>query len=251
MKHLLLAAASAGLMALAATAARVDGLPGYGSTKDAPYAPRSWTGFYVAGGFGYGTWTADTTTVSPVTGACVLCVEQTQGGKGGFGAVGMGYDVQLSDRFVAGVFVDASIDRIDGSIQDQGPFFAGAVREDRSFALGARAGVLINPTVLPYVTAGYSRAHFTGADMVNTFSGLSSGFSTPAVSRGGWFVGTGVEFVLRPGWLWRTEYRYADYGAVTLTDTNAIGTAANSIRFRPVEQTIRGELVYKFNVGAM
>ena len=241
--------AAAGLLAFAASAALADGPVANRASKDAPVytSPQSWTGFHVAGGFGYGLWAAETTTVSAVSGACILCVDQTQGGKGALGVVGIGYDIQLQQRFVLGVFADASFANIEGTIQDQTPFFAGTIKEERMYAVGVRFGLLINPSILTYGTAGYANAHFTGANMATTFNGAPTAFSTPDFSRGGWFIGSGVETVLWPGWRWRTEYRFADYGAITLPDTTPAGAAASSIRFQPVEHSVRSELVYKFN----
>ena len=190
MRKFLLALATGCLIAAAANAALADGPPAGRSVKDAPvYSPPiNWTGFYVAAGAGYGMWTADTTTINPATGLCVLCVPQTQGGRGALGTFGIGYDVQLRERFVTGVFVDGSLSRIKGTIQDQGPFFAGAIEENHAFSVGARFGTLVSASVLAYGTAGYSRAHFTNADMVTTFAGAPSGFSTPGFWRGGWFI---------------------------------------------------------------
>ena len=170
MRKFLLALATGGLIAAAANAALADGPPAGRSVKDAPvYSPPiNWTGFYVAAGAGYGMWTADTTTINPATGLCVLCVPQTQGGRGALGTFGIGYDAQLRERFVVGVFVDGSLSRIKGTIQDQGPFFAGTIEENHAFSVGARFGTLVSPSVLAYGTAGYSRAHFTNADMVTT-----------------------------------------------------------------------------------
>lgn len=248
MRKLLLAVAAGGLIAFAMNAALADGAPANRLVRNAPVqSPLSWTGFYVSAGFGYGMWTADTTTISATTGICVLCVPQTQGGRGALGTFGIGYDLQFHERLVAGAFVDGSFSRMKGSIQDQGPFFAGTLQEDREFAVGGRVGMLVNPAVLTYGTAGYSRAHFTGANMVTTFLGAPSPFSTPAFSRGGWFIGGGTEMALHTGWFWRTEYRYADYGSVVLPDRTAAGAAANSIGFSPIEQTVRTEVVYKFN----
>ena len=95
----------------------------------------SWTGFYVNGGLGYGLWAADTKTINPATGACVLCVDQTQGGRGWFGTVGAGYDHQFNNWIVGGVFADFDISSIKGTIQDQGPFFAGRVKQTWSWVV--------------------------------------------------------------------------------------------------------------------
>src|SRR2546428_832134 len=133
--------------------------------KAAPMAPIAapsygWTGFYLNAGGGYGLWGADTTTVNPITRACILRVTPAPSGK----------------RWV--------------------------------------------------VTAG-----------------------------------GGMEAMFAPGWFWRSEYRYADYGTVNLSDTApggpvvvvpGVGAFANpqsTITFHPIVQTIRSEIVYKFNWG--
>src|SRR5262245_755960 len=72
----------------------------------AQIAGPDWTGFYVNGGLGYGAWTADTTTLDPNTGQCVLCPVQVQGGKGWLGRLGIGYDYQFAPHLVAGLFGD-------------------------------------------------------------------------------------------------------------------------------------------------
>jgi outer membrane immunogenic protein len=234
------------------------------SSPMAAAGPTRWSGVYVDGGIGYGLWAADTTTVSPVTGACVLCVQQTQGGKGWLGTVGVGYDHQFN-RIVAGVFADADLSSIKGTIQDQGPFFAGKIKETWSWAAGPRVGRLLTPQTLSYVNAGFTQTHFNSASMVDTFSGLPTPFVTPSFDKSGWFLGGGVErafslFGMGPGWFWRSEYRYASFGTKTLTDTapgagpgvivpglGFFANPQNSITFKPTVQTIRTELVYKFN----
>ncbi len=236
--------------------------------KAPPPAPvYSWTGFYVNAGGGYGMWAADTTTVIPAgfagAGTCILCVPQTQGGQGYFGRVGLGYDYQFSvpighwaPQFVAGPFADTDFSSLKGTIQDQNPFFAGTTTENWSWAAGARMGVLVTPQILSYVNGGYAQTHFTSATMVTTYPGPATGFSTPAFSAGGWFLGGGVETTLAPilpaGWFLRSEYRYTSYGTQNLSDTCTTpalcgaGVAA-AITFHPAVQTISTELIYKFN----
>ncbi|HZI33396.1 MAG TPA: hypothetical protein VFF11_13735, partial [Candidatus Binatia bacterium] len=159
-----------------------------------PLAPSmNWTGFYLNGGFGYGMWNADTTTVSPTTGICVLCVEQRQGGRGWLGTVGGGFDYQLrqiNPHVVVGAFADFDFASLSGTLQDQNPFFAaGTTKEDWAWAAGARAGWLVTPAVLTYINGGFTQAHFTSANMVETHAGVATPFSTPETTLNGWFLG--------------------------------------------------------------
>jgi hypothetical protein len=122
------------------------------------------------------------------------------------------------------VFADADFSNIKGTIQDQGPFFAGKLKATWSWAVGPRVGLLMTPQTLTYVNGGFTQTHFNSASMVRAFNGASSTFVTPSFDRSGWFVGGGVErafslFGLGPGWFWRSEYRYASYGRTTLSDS--------------------------------
>ena len=236
-----------------------------------PVPAYNWTGFYVNGGGGYGMWNADTTTLSPATGACLLCATQTQGGSGWFGTVGGGFDYQFrvpigqwSPHVLAGVFADADLSSIRGTIQDQNPFFAGTMTENVAWAAGVRAGWLPTPQIMSYVNGGFTQAHFNGAGLVTTGAfggfpaGTASGFSTPAVTMNGWFLGSGFETTLAPilpaGWFLRSEYRYAYYGTANLPETCTAGClspggpAGSTITFHPNVQTISASLVYKFNL---
>ena len=245
MRHLLIAACAAGTLATSAFAADMP----VKAPALAPTPAYNWTGFYVNGGFGYGMWTADTTTFNPVTGNCVLCVEQRQGGRGWLGTAGAGFDYQFAPRIVGGVFGDADFGSISGTIQDQTPLFAGTTKEKWAWAAGARAGWIPTAGYLTYINGGFTQAHFTSANMQATGGGASL-FSTPDITHNGWFIGGGVERALWPGWSLRTEYRYADYRSVTLTDT-APGGSQQNINFHPIVQTIRSEIVYKFGGGML
>jgi outer membrane immunogenic protein len=216
----------------------------------------NWTGFYLTGGVGYGLWTAETVRVNPITGVPTLNVTQRQGGKGWLGRVGAGFDYQFSPHIVAGVFADADISSIKGTVQDPFPTIAGEIKQTWSWAAGARAGWLITPELLSYANGGYTNAHFSSASMIDTGGAnlgpafAATGFVTPSFSRGGWFIGGGAEAAIAPGWFWRNEYRYAYYGTQTLTDTNpATGGIQASITFKPTVQTVTSQIVYKFNSG--
>ena len=68
----------------------------FGDFLRAPHGPSHWTGLYVAGGGGYGTWAAYSTALSSPGG--VPLASTTNGGRGWFGTVNGGYDYQLTDR---------------------------------------------------------------------------------------------------------------------------------------------------------
>jgi len=128
----------------------------------------------------------------------------------------------------------------------------GTMTENWAWAVGARIGWLFTPELLSYFNGGYTQAHFSSADMIVNFSGAGTPLSTVSShTYGGWFLGGGVEAKLPwfgEGWFGRTEYRYAYYDSETLPD-NAIGGGAPIafVSIRPYVQTVRSELVYKFN----
>ena len=231
-------------------------LPARTYTK-APVMPEpvyNWTGFYIFGGVGGGLWDADTTTQSTTTGAQFLS-SQRQGGDGWYGTVGAGYDWQFNHSWVLGIFADGQFGSLKGTIQDQGPFAAGNIKNNDSWAAGARLGWLVAPNVLSYVNAGYSNSHWSGTTLVSTVNGTTLG-STNGFDRSGWFVGGGVENNLNifgitaPGWFMKTEYRAAYYDRKNISELNNLGALTGTdITFKPLVQTISTSLVYRFNWG--
>jgi outer membrane immunogenic protein len=212
----------------------------------------NWTGFYVDGGFGYGMWSADTVVIDPRTGACVLCVAQRQGGRGSLGTVGIGYDFQFTlanFNLVAGPLGSFDFTSIKGTIQDQiNGQISGEEKMTSAWSAGVRLGWLVNPSVLTYFNGGWSRAHFDGTTLVSDTTGIPNGSITPSFSPSGWFIGSGVEYMFAPGWFARAEYRYAEYRSTLLPEVNPTpGITLNDISFRPIVQSTRTELVYKFN----
>ena len=242
---------------LAAGAASAADLP----LKAVPVAAlQSWTGFYIGGGFGTGFLNAATTPVATATGGA-LTTPVTNGGRGWLGTVTAGYDIQATNRIVAGVFGDYDFSNIKGNFLTGSAtnFFnplGGEEKMKSAWAIGARAGVLVTPNVLAYLNGGYTQGRFSSLPVENqgtTPGTLGSAFGDQTYR--GWFLGTGVETqlsILGPGWYSKTEYRYADYGTQSPTSTGAIfapgGTVA-SLQIHPVVQTVRTELTYKFNAG--
>jgi outer membrane immunogenic protein len=223
--------------------------------------PASWTGFHVDAGVGYGLWAADETTsaVPASLGEAQVLQPQRYGGKGWLGRFGGGFDYQFAPNFVAGVFSDFDVSSLKGTLSDSAAPVAGEIKQQWSWAVGARAGVLPTPDILIYLDGGYTNARFSSATMTDPSGGLffaAATGNTPAFTAAGWFVGGGTEYALTAlanGLSWRTEYRYAEYGKQTLVTTvSGIPpvvpvTQLNNINFEPAVQTVVTQLVYKFN----
>jgi outer membrane immunogenic protein len=109
------------------------------------------------------------------------------------------------------------------------------------------------PSILTYVSGGYTEARFSGADLFfPTVPPVNSGLSVAARTFSGWFVGSGYEYNLNwlPGLFWRTEYRLAEYdrgsSAILPPSSLTVGTRVDS---KPFVQTVRSELVWRFSWG--
>jgi len=231
-------------------------LPARVATPVQPYvaAPvANWTGFYVGGGGGYGLYDAESSSVF----ASIPGTNGTTGGKGWFGTVQVGGDLQFWGNWVAGVFGDWDFASIKGTLLDANSNGRYGLKETSAWAVGGRVGYLITPQILSYFTGGYAAAQFRGA---------TGGCATPAVPAAcpvavitlpksdytGYFLGGGTEVLLgfAPGWSVKTEYRLAQYSAQTVAFTSAPAIPGGATAtIKPVVQTIRSELVYKFNWG--
>ncbi len=265
-------------LALALTAVMASG----GSVFAADLPPRaytkapviesapSWTGFYVFGGAGGGLWDAKSDGVLAFTSPIPPFLfraplrDQTLGGDGWFGTVGLGYDWQFDRSWVVGVFADGQFGSLRGSLTDTGFSLSGSETLRNSYAAGVRFGYLVAPNVFSYVNAGYSGSQWSGSTLSNagqTVAGAPVALmstATPSFNRNGWFIGGGVENSLNifgisaSGWFMKTEYRAAYYNRVTLPETQFAQlpfTFNDTVSLKPSVQTISTSLVYRFNPG--
>lgn len=161
---------------------------------------RSWTGGYVG-----------------ATGAYSAAVLGDALGSDGPGAaVVAGYDLQ-SGKLVVGPWAEYGWHWRD---------WAGIDVDVKGWAVGARAGVLVTPRSLVYVTGGYT-------DVDWSLAGAGSTNGT------GWLGGGGVELDLGAGFYGRGEYRY------TRLELDAFPSVDDNI------QEGRMSLVYKFNMPGL
>jgi len=244
MRRHLRAIAIASFLVFAAAAARADG---YEPVVTAAPVASLWTGFYANAGFGYGLWGAGTTTVDPARG-CVSCATTDHAGRGWLGEVGLGYDYRFTDRIVGGVLFNYDLSDMRGRTSDA-VFTTGTTSNDRAWFVGARAGWLMTPDVLNYLSVGYTQTHFSGASLHNAFTGalLVPPARLQSYDAGGWFLGGGLEVAMHGGWFWRSEVRYADYGNRVRTETGI--TPLFNVNFDPVVGTATSQIVYKLDWG--
>ena len=255
MKKLLMAMTAMAALSSAAVAADIPvRAPAYRAPAAVPTF--SWTGCYIGAGGGYGMWNQENQTVSAVTGAA-LDVVTTNGGRGWFGTAQVGCDYQFAGSWVIGAFGDWDFGRLRGQMTSTALGINGDEDLKWSWAAGGRIGYVIMPQLLGYVSGGYTQARFDGVSFVNSSTGLATLFSVDERTYDGWFLGSGYEYGLNflfPGLFWKTEYRFASYdrnndrSVVFFGGVPTAGPAA-AIDSRKWVQTIRSQLVWRFNFG--
>jgi outer membrane immunogenic protein len=82
---------------------------------------------------------------------------------------------------------------IHGDISTGGffaPALTGSQKLDGQWAVGGRAGYLVLPQLLTYVSGGYTQAHWTSTTLASFFA--PGGVATlPGSTKDGWFIGEG------------------------------------------------------------
>jgi outer membrane immunogenic protein len=213
-----------------------------------------WTGCYVGGGVGYGMWSQDHyTETDPLF--ISLTSSATTGGEGWLGRAGGGCDYQFAvgnlGNFVVGILGDYDFESLSGTIQDTVSGLLGNEKQSGAWAVGARAGYLVTPGLLPYVDAGYTQAHYDPIGLAtNVVPPVPTIFSITANTYQGWFLGGGTEYALNmdwipiPGLFWRTEYRYSSYASA---DVPILPLTLIAEKMQNNVQTVTTSLVWRFN----
>ncbi len=206
-----------------------------GSLKDTPMvAPApTWSGFYFGGSIGYGHNRSDNN-YSESTGYSQSVSESAEGGL--VSAV-FGFDRQIGDRWVIGAFAD-----FDWSDLDRGnEHIWNSMTISRAWSVGGRLGLLVSPRMMVFATGGFTQAHFRN-DGWWDIDGWADGRNSRNFN--GYFVGGGLEVMLRSNFFLRGELRYADYGEET-TNTYNDGSFSYVDREDAEIFTARLGIVYK------
>lgn len=210
----------------------------------------SWSGCYVGGGGGYGMW--DQKSQFYDTGV-PFELPNDNGGRGWFGTVQVGCDYQVGANIIIGAFADYDFSGIKGDMAVGALAAVGEEKLKSSWAAGGRIGWLPMPQLLTFVSGGYTEARFDAVNLLSVANGIPRNLAISKNTYSGWFLGTGYEYALGwlPGLFWKTEYRFADYGPdqVPIFSTLSGLPTGDSVESRKYVQTIRSELVWRFNLG--
>jgi len=219
----------------------------------------NWTGCYVGGGGGYGLFHQENTGHFDGPPRVQISDTFSNSGKGGFGTVQGGCDYQFNIGtwgIVVGGFADYDFADINGKRSDIINAAVGNVKLSSQWAVGGRVGMLVNPQLLTFVTAGYVEAKFDRTNWTNLFGppfNVANGFYTDGSTFKGWFLGTGDEWALSflPGLYWKNEYRASHMDRQNQPVLVVFNGARTGISYDAEKwiHTVRTELVYRFNWG--
>jgi outer membrane immunogenic protein len=255
MKKLVLALSAVAAFSAPALAADMAAKAPMMRAAPVAYAP-SWTGCYVAGGGGYGLWNQENTVFNDGPPRTQLVATTTEGGRGWFGTVQGGCDYQFAaagQQFVVGAYGDYDFANLHANVQPI-PLLAGNEKMSSAWSFGGRAGWLITPSLLTYFSLGYTEATFdrTNLSVPSVPVGPTIFFMDKQTYKG-WYLGAGDEYALSflPGLFWKTEYRVSEFNVATNPARLFPGgqLTGESVDSKKWVQTVRSELVYRFNWG--
>ncbi|ESR26202.1 outer membrane protein [Lutibaculum baratangense] len=245
-------------VAVLATAANAADAPYYDKNvvvSPAPVSVTDWTGMYVGvfGGYGGGDFEYPFSVGSPA-----LLSGQVDMSAGGFvGGAQIGFDWQASDAFVVGVVADIAwsdisdevsvslaaatdpITRVNGSLGTDLNYF-GTIR--------ARAGWLVTPDALLYVTGGAAYGETESALSLSASGAVDGSFgASTSDTDWGWTVGAGMEYRITENVSFETEYLYVDLGSKTLYSGDVFDLPAR-LDLDTSFHVVRAGVNFKFNM---
>ena len=241
----------------------------------------SWTGFYIGGngGYSWGRSRSTVTFVNSVTGVPIAAPAGSvtandfnldggvAGGQIGYNwqtsnfVFGLEADLQWSGERGSSAFTCGATPLIGGVCVPGATFLppgaagTGLALDQRLEWFGtfrARAGLLVTPSVLAYVTGGLAYGSLKTDAALTSFTPLGvavTGLSSSKETHAGWTVGGGLEAKFGSNWSGKLEYLYMDLGSFDNTValvTPAIGATIDS---RITDHVFRAGINFHFSAG--
>jgi outer membrane immunogenic protein len=207
-----------------------------------PAAPVvGWTGCYIGANIGGGWARKDYTDPLAIPAETILGSHTADGFIGG-GQIGCDYQ---SGPWVFGIQGMADAADLKATHLALGDFYTTSIPWFAT--LTARVGYAVQPNFLVYVRGGaaWVRDRETKVDLV---TGLLEG--TSEVTRTGWTVGAGAEYLFAPNWSVFAEYGYMDFGTRRVAYvTPDVPPAFFPLDIRQSVQNVRVGVNYRFNLA--
>ncbi len=245
MKRFVVWALGLALGAVAGDSAMADGMARRGSLKDAPAVYGSaptWSGFYLGAGLGYGHGTIEN---SYTESNGFWRTMDAEGMHGGFGTVIVGIDRQLHDRYVIGAFADFDWASLKLRYNESTLATEQSVALETAWAVGLRAGYLVNPSALLYIAGGYTQADFENRGYYDI---VGAPPSRTSISHSGYFIGVGLEAMLAERLTLRGEARYSVFDEEVVSSGTIAGVSYVD-RASPSVLSARLLLTYRIGRG--
>src|SRR6185437_6419566 len=201
----------------------------------------SWTGCYVGANFGFGR-ARQSYGLDPTTPFVAAPPDQSIDGVVGGGQAGCDYQFDPFVVGIQGIFDGTSMSgtgdpftigkRFNGTLKAQVPWLA---------TLTGRVGYAFQPNILVYLKGGAAWAR-TEFDVF----GNGAPYATANVTRTGWTLGGGFEWMFAPSWSLFVEYNHMDFGNRSETFTGvSVGTFA--MEFKQDIDLVQVGVNYRFN----
>lgn len=163
------------------------------------------------------------------------------------GGAYLGFNYMATETFLIGVEADLGY----ASLSDKGYLdYEGSPEEDYVYgwesglqgSLRARAGVMVGNALL-YATGGLA----IGQQSFDVHEyGNASNIESFDETMVGWTAGGGVEYAFLSNWTARIEYRYTDFGDVTITPSISDYDGEYDNNIEVTQQSLMAGLAYRF-----
>ena len=112
----------------------------------------------------------------------------------------------------------------------------------------ARAGMLVTPSVLAYVTGGLAYGSVKTDLGISVPAGVAAA-SSSSTTRAGWTIGAGLEAMFARNWSGKLEYLYVDLGSFDSTVALAAPAISATVHSRVTDNIFRAGINYHFDPG--